>query len=1732
MPQDNLEKRIDTNKNNIMDTQEIINFCKNDANVLELWKRLERNFNTNFLDQQKNKKFYDAVSKTTLNNREFQNKIQNKINKGVGQLTDSDVFLLYLQSLIDPSLAFSSFKPIISQKGDIYTRYGWQFLLNYIRTKYKNQKYEFWRWWPNILPTTPNKPRTVNEFLKQKKEIILPNNIDFSTFKENTYMPAEFGKLDSWTRENFSIEYDKERIASRKRNAEKWNRINDYIKFDLYIFSLKKYDEYVEKSHNRIVIWVYWNKLNYDRQQTLAKLYFEDLEKINKLFPNIQDIIKNLTKYFDEIKKNQNKYLKNEPWKTMEEKEKIAQNKYEAYVRELEIKQTEIWINDIKESFTKEVTTEKDAKIFFENINKLEQFKTEQEKIKSKYGKSIDNYESFSKSKWALINLYWAKKIQNWLQIYNNYSTKIKSCGDKYKWFDSQKYQMYTKKLSESNIRKHIKNIKIFKENLNIESKGFPINSLKKDYEIQKKEQADTDKRRENLKKNNYLLYQVFSIWARWINALVSATRWTGAKLWALISSLWHDDDEMVAVRERTENSFRNPHIPLSSKQTQSVYENGHINFNRDNWPWAIADWVVNMRTLIAWWWAIWKGLVKGAAKTWISVWTKWVNITSKIWLFSSSFLQQAWPSFQEWFNAWMTWNQALLYCVLNAWIQWWLELVSPNEILLWSWSKLAKTYVKQILKSESKESRKAIWRLFLKNVWSEIGEENIQEALQLWAGNLINMWANDQFDLWQISWTKKLDTDRNPKNFAATALVTTLTTWLVTGGSFALQSPWIWNNQKKEQLIWYIQKNNELHSDVMNILDKAIAWKVKIPNVNVQQLQDLKWLLNSNVTTWNTDYFNWKSKKLFEWDGTQASWNSEMMDNLLNEVNREWITKVEITDKLNELRNKISEQYNQSTWEELNLTDEQLLSILDAHEQDWILWELTLWQLKQKVKILSETVTDPKIRRFLLEAGFCGKTESITQVEYSQTATNSFTKFLETNTEIQTKIESGKFKFIWKNIEELYKKGLERALEWKTESEYEKTITNYNSEFLNNLQSLYKKMEENYKKFTDSNPEIQTKIESGKFEFMWKNIEELYKKWLNTTLEWKPESQHESLIFDFNTRFSNSLEFLSDKESTVKFLDSKTWKLVEWTITDYWKSLLWENFESSPTKKAFFDKLKASMFYQHLDNPLKYCSHGADHSILVDRYVQNIVESYPDVVNKVQEKYWVNEEWARQLLRLTAVFHDFGYPDIWWLAKAMHGPFGWAHFINEFASSSNSTFTDFIKNDLWITDQTRIDQLVNDMRDAIFFHSADKVEKWYLNKITYTKWQFLIWDNFSAEGTNDFIEILNRESDWVMTITYRSEEWRINAENFKKKMLERYPSLDWNKIKIEEDTSSYNYDEEFDYKKDENWNIMKDEDWNPIRLYEYHWRKWKTWDSWIEFQPIDLLTDPLAWIVRLADNMDMSFDRLTKIQSHPIFMNLFYNIWYEYKLENWEINTETASYIYQKMEKLNKLDKKLKDWEITQEKHDSDYAQISTEIQTLINEANLNWWLEMTIFDEKTWRPKEWNSKFRVPFDGDILKPDWKVDLYTYKQFIIDAMATHEGIELNNPDIQTIQNIAIDNDIWSYSFRHFIWLTPIKDVTMFSEGWYKKMVVEVDKNIYLNPELRSQKLTEWSFKNRPVVEYHIWRLFDASWRVQVDWDLLQLEIIDKESWERIWFAERESATDKFDIQYTVELPK
>lgn len=124
-------------------------------------------------------------------------------------------------------------------------------------------------------------------------------------------------------------------------------------------------------------------------------------------------------------------------------------------------------------------------------------------------------------------------------------------------------------------------------------------------------------------------------------------------------------------------------------------------------------------------------------------------------------------------------------------------------------------------------------------------------------------------------------------------------------------------------------------------------------------------------------DYFNWKSHK-FNVTESQARRNSVFIDKLSKEINEE-----NKSEKLKTLKEEIEKQYKDVVGEDLNLTERQLLTIIDAHKKKWILWQLTDSQLRGKAKELSKTITNEDVRRFLLEAGFCGFLDTIKKMAW-----------------------------------------------------------------------------------------------------------------------------------------------------------------------------------------------------------------------------------------------------------------------------------------------------------------------------------------------------------------------------------------------------------------------------------------------------------------------------------------------------------------------------------------------------------------------------------------------------------------------------------------------------------------------------------------------------------------------------------------------------------------------------
>ena len=402
-------------------------------------------------------------------------------------------------------------------------------------------------------------------------------------------------------------------------------------------------------------------------------------------------------------------------------------------------------------------------------------------------------------------------------------------------------------------------------------------------------------------------------------------------------------------------------------------------------------------------------------------------------------FLINAWTEFVKWTVTCFWFMKA--WQLIGKSISWYLSK-NPNtkaEAFLKRINpKFAETkdpFANQMFENAESKINQNFWRSWANKFRTEFWEELWEETVETWADEIANRFDIPLLWLLVSTWNSLTPWPNNSKLYSnhKVTLNDFYQDWnsnFVMKLDYDLDSPWaldaLTSHFEQHWFIknpdWTFSKPSEIdpnHSEIIQLvpskasidirnlwatmssfwimIDHSKDWEAYYGNVDeLNAFKSLvenggKWIVtiddnwvatfkNSKITLTirpQNDYF-WKKPKLaVNMDTEAARLNSQKMDNYLSQLRDNWENLWEI---LNQLRNEINDEYHRRTdsADNLYLTDEQLLSVLDAHEHDWVLWELTIWQLRQKVKTLSETITDSNIRRFLLEAWFCGKVEQI----------------------------------------------------------------------------------------------------------------------------------------------------------------------------------------------------------------------------------------------------------------------------------------------------------------------------------------------------------------------------------------------------------------------------------------------------------------------------------------------------------------------------------------------------------------------------------------------------------------------------------------------------------------------------------------------------------------------------------------------------------------------------------
>ena len=967
-----LEQQIDKNKNQILEEKEILDFIKDEKNLKSLGNFLKKlPMQSPYLSQ----KILNWIQASTLFNIQFQNWIKRKLQSNQS-LTDKELQLLYIQAQIDPKCILKPQLSITSTSSPAFhisktslDRYWGKFLSQYLQAKYEKNSYST----AEERSDARFKNRNTSQEKQKEKEVRLPN----INFKEG-FSNVAIDRLQQRAKDNFYSELSKEKQWAQLRNSRKWEFKEAFVNYDLLLFAFNKYTELVNKKQEEAIkASGYKNAEDFFKQLKLIQDFNKFLEKKTKeKFPNLDQILTSFSQFQKEQEALEKKYFKSNT-----EKQKVEQT-FKNALKYQENLSKKYDLENIKKRFGSEPQKPEEAQKFFEDLNSLQAYQNELEAFQKRTQNVQNKYNSYLKDQQQLIQKYGKDNLKKSSEALHLYRIMLAWYKKAYSDINFDAYEKYGKIASKNRLTEEIASIQSLKEILlNPLHKDFPLHlGGVKNAELEKQaKQAAIDKNWTMIKKNAPIIYTCLNAGTSLWNWLVDSTIGVWSSLGLMLKKLWESDDEWKSsaeFKEKFDNFFK---ISLSTSQKNSIYdsEREEFNMNWDNGVSQVASSISQMITLIYGGGAIAKGIGMGAAKTGLKLWS---NIASKAGLFSMAFTQQVGQSFQEGMQAGMNGKEALAYSFLSSGLQGSLELISPNEILLGKGSSVAKGFIKELCKKGSKQSLKEVWKLFTTTIGKEIFEENIQEAVQLAAWNLMNQWANK-------TWGTELPSDWNLKNFAATAIITTLTTWVTTGASSLTNMPGILKNQDKAKLKAHILSNTELHANVMQVLEQAINGKVNL-SISKEDLITLKEELNASQTNikkieviqknqeaQSTDkpkYFEGKESK-FWLSEVQARKNSQFMDQISSTINQ-----TNQTEQLQNLNTEISKQYQEATGKELHLSDDQLLSILDAHKQDEKLGKLTLWELKTKANILDKTIPDPEVRSFLLEAGFINEETNI----------------------------------------------------------------------------------------------------------------------------------------------------------------------------------------------------------------------------------------------------------------------------------------------------------------------------------------------------------------------------------------------------------------------------------------------------------------------------------------------------------------------------------------------------------------------------------------------------------------------------------------------------------------------------------------------------------------------------------------------------------------------------------
>lgn len=572
----------------------------------------------------------------------------------------------------------------------------------------------------------------------------------------------------------------------------------------------------------------------------------------------------------------------------------------------------------------------------------------------------------------------------------------------------------------------------------------------------------------------------------------------------------------------------------------------------------------------------------------------------------------------------------------------------------------------------------------------------------------------------------------------------------------------------------------------------------------NIKSAINNDWSFSPDTAKFN-DYF-WKESR-FWFDSKQARDHSTFMDQFAGQATPEQIAQ--IRQKIE----SVAQMYTDKTWKKIELTDTQIQAIIDTHLLPWQLGKLTQAELLTKNKKLAETIPDADVRRFLLEAGFCGQLWNRLKWFFNDKSSLNVSEWQ------QELIRELSISFIGDMIEKNIRDDISTRLVtkvWIQSYEELKTVI-YNHDVNNphwfdpDMESLIliKKLAPQLDK--DFFLQLRSQTPNMKLRDI---VYFLQKGWKNN------KDNILSSLREYTTRMellSNARDLLFDKYSDIKHLDQTRTTLAMRNFFYYWNHI--DTYEEYT---LLIEDIKRELW---LDNKMSWNEILEQRSTYINTIHKEVIESsdYNNVIykkffhNKNNEDVLVKYENNHFLFELAKfwMWHITDVPDI----SQMELPdISVINFINSgtldwldknMVPLLSNTFTSKNKNSEYCTNS--IPTFMASIRDGSWIRFIDK--NW---SIFYTKYDAKIKTSLKIDAKNGGVDFW-----WVSDLDFMigkfvyKNKWLLSIEEMNKQLQEKW--LDYKVIDNRWSLEVYSNDEiKFESVNGQvNTNIFR-EDWNP----------------------------------------------------------------------------------------------------------------------------------------------------------------------------------------------------------------------------------------------------------------------------------------------------------------------------